>query len=83
MGLLRSTALIVVLTGCTPSITERAARDVSRAFADAQFRQSTAYDDRSTMQRVASDPRVRADLRWFCYSLGHSFGRSLGRLLVP
>ena len=76
-------ALLLLLSSCTPSITERAARDVTRAFADSEFRRRSPYDNRSTIEYVASHPRVREDLKWFSGNLGYSLGYSLGRLLAP
>jgi hypothetical protein len=76
-------ALPLLLSSCTPSITERASRDVARAFADSEFRRVSPYDNRSTVEYVASHPRVREDLKWFSHNLGYSLGYSLGKLIVP
>jgi hypothetical protein len=75
--------LLVLLSSCTPSIAERAARDVTRAFADSEFRRSSPYDDRSTLEYVASHPRIREDLKWFSHNLGYTLGYSLARILAP
>jgi hypothetical protein len=58
-------------------------RDVARAFADSEFRRTDPYDNRSTLEYIAADPRVRSDALWFSGNLGYSLGYSLGRLLIP
>ncbi len=73
---------------CTPSMTERVSRDVARAFADSEFRRTDPYDNRpydnrSTLDFMAADPRLRADAIRFTGDLGYSLGYVLGRMLVP
>gem|GEM_PF-6904973 len=73
----------VSLAGCTPSMTDRVARDVARAFADSEFRRTSPYDNRSTVSFMAAHPAIRRDAMWLSHNVGYSVGYALGRLMLP